>query len=462
VGGLQIGTGQTLTLNGPVVNTTGQLIGSPTSNLVIGGSGALGTILFPTTGTSTAATNQRRLNDLTLNRVGETLTIGSALTVGGTLALTNGMLGTSASGSGSTLILSSTATISGGSATSFVNGPLTRIVSTGAATTVFPIGKGAAYRPLTLNATAQTSTTTYTGEITNSSARTTGVDASLNRVSNLRYATLTPTVQPTGFSGTITLSFGADDYVTDPQASTLVIAKRNGTGLWTSIGRSTATTGAATGSGNNVSGDLTSGVFTSFSDFALASTDAGTDNYLASNPLPVELTAFTAQRQATKAVAVAWTTASEKNSARFEVQRSFDSREFVTIATVAAQGTSTKATTYATHDRTAPAAQLYYRLRQVDLDGTAAYSPVVRVAGTEATPELALYPNPATERLTATAPAEAGRTYRVLNTLGQVLATGPAETANPSIEVQALPAGSYLLELQGSAGHQVRRFVKSN
>jgi hypothetical protein len=457
VGGLQIGANQTLTLNGPVVNTTGLLIGSATSNLVIGGTGALGTILFPT-GTNTTATNQRRLNNLTINRAGATLAVGSPVTVGGTLALTDGLLSSSTSGSGSTLILATTATISGGSPTSYVNGPLTRIIGAGAATTVFPIGKGTAYRPLTLNATAQASTTTYTGEILNSTARTTAVDAPLNRVSNLRYATLTPTVQPSGFSGTITLSFGADDYVTDPQASTLVVAKRNGSGTWTNIDRTTATGNAI---GGNVSGSITSGVFTSFSDFALASTDAGTNNLLGSNPLPVELTAFAAERRSDQFVSVTWATASEKQADRFEVQRSADSRAFETIATATAQGSSSQATRYAALDKTAPAGPLYYRLRQVDLDGTVAYSPVVRVGGAAAL-ELAVYPNPATERLTATAAAQAGRRYRVLNAVGQVLATGAAEQANPSVEVRSLPAGSYLLELLGPGGRQVRRFVKGN
>ena len=49
------------------------------------------------------------------------------------------------------------------------------------------------------------------------------------------------------------------------------------------------------------------------------------------------------------------------------------------------QGNSTHPTAHAGLDSKAPASRLYYRLRQVDLDGTVAYSTVVTVAGTNAT-----------------------------------------------------------------------------
>jgi hypothetical protein len=401
--------------------------------------------------TATAATiAPGNYYDVTVNNA-DVLTLNGAVKVEGSLNLTSGKVATS---DANLLTLYATATTTGGSATSFVNGPLAR-VTTGPAITVFPVGKGTAYRPLTLNAAAQTGTTTYTGEVQNSSARTTGVDAPLTRVSNIRYATLTPDVQPTAFSGTLTMAFDVDDYVTDPQDNTLVMAKRNGSANWVSIGRTSATGSAASG---NVAGDLTSGVFTSFSDFALASTAAAVDNTLGSNPLPVELTAFSAQRQADKTVLVKWSTASEKNSARFEVQRSLDGREYKLVSTVAAQGTSTQATAYVTFDKTPPAGRLYYRLRQVDLDGSSAYSPVVMVTSSGETTKVELYPNPAHSRISFI--AEAATPYRVLNQLGQAVLRGTTEAGTASIGIEALPTGLYLLELQTAAGRTVQKFEK--
>ena len=389
--------------------------------------------------------------DVAVNNADQ-LTATGAVNVESGLTLTSGKVNTSTT---NLLTLYAPATTTGGSATSFVNGPLARI-TTGPATTVFPVGKGPAYRPLTLTATAQASTTTYTSEVLNTSARTTSVDAPLTRVSNIRYATVTPNAQPTGFSGTITMAFGADDYVTDPQDNTLVMAKRDGNANWFSIGRTTATGAASSG---NVAGDLTSGVFTSFSDFALASTAAALNNTLGSNPLPVELTAFSAQRQADKGVALKWNTASEKNSARFEVQRSLDGYEYVLVATVVAQGASTHATAYVALDKAAPAARLYYRLRQVDRDGSSAFSPVVLVGGPGETAKVQLYPNPAHTTLHFT--AETAQAYRVLNQLGLFLLHGTTEAGTASIGIDALPTGLYFLELQTATSRTVQKFEKT-
>jgi hypothetical protein len=75
---------------------------------------------------------------------------------------------------------------------------------------------------------------------------------------------------------------------------------------------------------------------------------------------------------------------------------------------------------------------------------------------------LVLYPNPTTDRLVATLPAAEGRTYRVLNYLGQVLAHGSTAVANPTVEVRQLPAGTYFLELRSETAQQTRRFVKND
>ena len=89
------------------------------------------------------------------------------------------------------------------------------------------------------------------------------------------------------------------------------------------------------------------------------------------------------------------------------------------------QGNSTQLTVHAGLDSKAPASRLYYRLRQVDLDGTVAYSTVVIVAGTNATlTELVVYPNPTAGRLTATLPVASGRTYRVAQCPGPGAAPG--------------------------------------
>lgn len=99
-------------------------------------------------------------NNLTLNNsAGATLGINES--VAGTLTLTNGLLTT---GSHTiTLTACSGTTITGYSSSSYVNGILAQVYcSTGSK--VFPIGKGGNYRPLTLEYTALTETSTVTAE----------------------------------------------------------------------------------------------------------------------------------------------------------------------------------------------------------------------------------------------------------------------------------------------------------
>ncbi len=174
-------------------------------------------------------------------------------------------------------------------------------------------------------------------------------------------------------------------------------------------------------------------------------------------PLPVELSGFTAARLP-GGVALRWTTASEKNSDYFEVQRSPDGSVFSPIATVAGQGNSTRVSTYASLDRTAPAGAVYYRLREVDRDGETAFSPVLRVSS-EALGFL-IFPNPARATISFQTSAEASTTYRILNQLGQALRTGQTPPGVATLPVNDLLNGCYFLELQTEQGRVIRKFEK--
>lgn len=105
--------------------------------------------------------------------------------------------------------------------------------------------------------------------------------------------------------------------------------------------------------------------------------------------LPVTLTAFTGQAMA-RANVLRWATASEKNSARFVIERATGA-EF-------AAGSSSSALSYGFADATGLAVgTVYYRLRQEDLDGTVTYSlvvAIVRAAGVLAPPWLPPTPRP--------------------------------------------------------------------
>lgn len=95
-------------------------------------------------------------------------------------------------------------------------------------------------------------------------------------------------------------------------------------------------------------------------------------------PLPVELTSFRANLAKTE-VLLEWATASELDNAYFQVERMQKGQLFSPIGKVEGAGTSSLTHRYTYRDASAPAGVLYYRLRQVDTDGSYAYSRVVTV-----------------------------------------------------------------------------------
>ena len=112
--------------------------------------------------------------------------------------------------------------------------------------------------------------------------------------------------------------------------------------------------------------------------------------------VPVELTSFTANVNGLSQVVLNWETATEINNQGFEIERRTESSEFRTIGFVEGNGTTTQPRSYIYTDRTAENGINYYRLKQIDYNGTYAYSDVVEVDVTGLlTFDLAQnYPNP--------------------------------------------------------------------
>jgi hypothetical protein len=181
-------------------------------------------------------------------------------------------------------------------------------------------------------------------------------------------------------------------------------------------------------------------------------------------PLPVTLTSFSAAVQGT-GVGVNWATASEQHNAGFEVQRSADGVAFSTLSFVAGAGTTQGAHPYQYLDAAPLRTTAYYRLKQLDTDGTFAYSAVVAVQATlaqVASPVLSFYPNPTTDRATLAWDGSAAATGRwfLTSTTGRVIhAETLAQQAGPNalaLDLQAYPAGSYVLTVE-AAGQAICR-----
>jgi hypothetical protein len=128
------------------------------------------------------------------------------------------------------------------------------------------------------------------------------------------------------------------------------------------------------------------GTSTGFSWFG-----AGSGN---NNPLPVELVSFSGVCD-NGLINLTWQTASEFNSSHFDVEKSRDGENWQVLTTVQSAGTSNELITYQTADHSAIDGNNYYRLLQVDIDGTEKVYDPINVSCTEVTPGyFSTFPNP--------------------------------------------------------------------
>jgi archaellin len=111
--------------------------------------------------------------------------------------------------------------------------------------------------------------------------------------------------------------------------------------------------------------------------------------------VPVELTSFTANINLNQ-VELNWSTATETNNYGFEVERRSESDSYKKVGFTKGNGTTTKVMNYNFVDKNVTNGKYFYRLKQIDLDGTVSYSNEIN-AEVEPPKVFALehnYPNP--------------------------------------------------------------------
>jgi uncharacterized repeat protein (TIGR01451 family) len=183
-------------------------------------------------------------------------------------------------------------------------------------------------------------------------------------------------------------------------------------------------------------------------------------------PLPVELTDFTATAVKNVDAALVWHTATEKNNDHFDVERSLNGTDFVKIGQVAGQGSKTTPTAYALTDAGigTKATTVYYRLKQVDLDGTLSYSPVRTVAFTKvATPSISLFPNPASAdtKLDLTQLPTGSYQVSVLDATGRVVLSASLEAGLAhALDLNTIASGTYTVLVRGQVNGQLLNLTK--
>lgn len=201
------------------------------------------------------------------------------------------------------------------------------------------------------------------------------------------------------------------------------------------------------------------------------------DYFLVAIPLPVQLSRFTAVQNG-PTVRLEWTTPTEYNTRGFEVQKSQSSASgFVTLPNsfVPGHGTTSEPHDYAWIDSLASIGTWYYRLKQIEQDGTLHYSDPIRVdvltgVAENAPRVFALhqnYPNPfnPSTQIRFSVESTGPATLEVYNVLGQKVATlfaGIAESGRDytlRLDASNLATGMYLYKLTSGTRSEVKRML---
>ncbi|MFL5729024.1 MAG: glycoside hydrolase family 9 protein [Cytophagaceae bacterium] len=162
---------------------------------------------------------------------------------------------------------------------------------------------------------------------------------------------------------------------------------------------------------------------------------------------PVELFSFYAEEKNGKP-ALLWATASEKNNDYFQVERSLDGEHFSTIAKVKGAGNSATILYYEYADPYPVYGVSYYRLKQVDFDGTSEYSSIISVTRNDLT-DLRVAPNPFSNETTirVSSPAQEKIQLKVMDLSGRELYSG-SHNSNEDILVGAdFSSGVYIIRV---------------
>ena len=176
--------------------------------------------------------------------------------------------------------------------------------------------------------------------------------------------------------------------------------------------------------------------------------------------LPVKISDFTAMAQGNSAL-LQWTTSSEQNADHYNVEYSTDELNWQTIGEVKAVGNSGTSEQYSFVHYGPAAGNDFYRIAEVDADGSYSYTPVREVTFSQVGTGLRYYPNPVRDRVTVTTGSNVSQTATVMTVDGRVLQVVTGFRSGQSIDLSRYPGGVYILQIRDSSdGSQVFKVQK--
>lgn len=146
--------------------------------------------------------------------------------------------------------------------------------------------------------------------------------------------------------------------------------------------------------------------------------DLSTSPFLSVSALPVSLSKFEGNFEH-DIIQLKWETSSELNNDYFKIQKSDDGIEFINMSIIKGKGTSSMINHYSFDDYN-PFPVSYYRLKQVDFDGSINYSKVICIRKNESSYNL----RKGQEYIEITSNNSIATDYEIINTYGTKIKTG--------------------------------------
>ncbi len=196
---------------------------------------------------------------------------------------------------------------------------------------------------------------------------------------------------------------------------------------------------------------------------------AGYDNAVCT-PIPVELVFFRGDVSKQHTIALAWQTASELNNAGFEIERSADALHWQLLDFVKGFGTTIEVQNYKWQDDDPLPNINYYRLRQVDADGSFEYSEVISVGlDKQKITALLAWPNPAQDFLYFQLVGDEkyhGESIEIYDSFGKLVKTQVADRLHlrnnqGELDISTIPTGLYIIRIQVDGQFFNQKFMKA-
>ncbi len=186
-------------------------------------------------------------------------------------------------------------------------------------------------------------------------------------------------------------------------------------------------------------------------------------------PLPITLVSFSATLLQSGSVKLDWKTSMEINCSKYKIERSFDGNMFSEVASVNGSGTTSIMHNYSALDNVSSSAGaiIYYRLKQIDLDGKGSYSKVVSIKTKQSDKNLVISPNPFKSYLNVNMNWSKAEviTARVINIQGKEVVTKSIQM-NKGLnyikldELSNLPSGNYFIQFISSEERFTEKITK--